>query len=241
MALARKIARRKGLRASISDLIKDIEPHLIDFSSTNQVSVIGLRNNLIELTNGLKELDEEICALIDVDNIENDVIESINFVKPVHQILAEISAKSESIKSTIPSSASHVSENKRSLRLPKLELREFSGNPLEWQSFWDQFQSSIHNNESINDVDRFLYLKKFLSGTALSTISGLTLSNDNYKEAVTILNNRYGNEQVQINAHMDTLMKLEKIKSMNNVKQLRKLYNDVEKLCTKFKNVKIRF
>ena len=148
----------------------------------------------MELLTGLKELDEEICAQIDVDDIEHDVIESMNFIKPVHHILAEISEKIESIKSTISSSASNVSENKRSLRLPKLDLRAFSGNPLEWQSFWDQFQSSIHNNESINDVERFLYLRKFLSGTALSTISGLTLSNDNYKEAVTLLNNRYGNE-----------------------------------------------
>ena len=55
---------------------------------------------------------------------------------------------------------------------------------------------------------------------------------------MTILNNRYGNEQVQINAHMDTLMKLEKIKSMNNVKQLRKLYNDVENCVRNLKTLK---
>ena len=239
MTLARKIKRRKGIRASISALITDIEPLLSNFSLTNQVRVVGLRNNLLELSSGLKEINKEICALIDVNNIENDVIESLNFMKPLHKILAEISAKTESIKSTVASSeSSHVSENKHSLRLPKLELRAFSGNPLEWQSFWDQFKASFHNNESINDVERFLYLRKFLSGSALSTISGLTLSDGNYNEAVNLLNSRYGNEQVQINAHMESLIKLEKIKPINNVKQIRKLYNDVENTVRNLKTLK---
>ena len=80
MALARKINRRKGIRASISALIKEIEPHLHNFTSTNQVKVIGLRNNLMETTNELKELDDEICALIDVDDVENDVVEALKFM-----------------------------------------------------------------------------------------------------------------------------------------------------------------
>ena len=60
------------------------------------------------------------------------------------------------------------------------------GNPLDWQGFWDQYQVSILNNETLSDIDRFNYLKKYLSGPAQVCISGLTLSSENYKEAIQL-------------------------------------------------------
>ena len=39
--------------------------------------------------------------------------------------------------------------------MPKIELPVFSGDPLRWQEFSDQFDISIHQNECISDIDRF--------------------------------------------------------------------------------------
>ena len=58
----------------------------------------------------------------------------------------------------IMSEKSNAQKVDRHCRLPKLELPVFNGNPLQWNEFWDQFRSSIHANESINDIDRFSYL-----------------------------------------------------------------------------------
>ena len=69
-------------------------------------------------------------------------------------------------------------------KLPKLEFPVFKGNPLEWQSFYDQFNISIHQNKTLSDIDRFNYLRRYLAGQALATISGLTLNSENYKEAL---------------------------------------------------------
>jgi len=35
-------------------------------------------------------------------------------------------------------------------RLPKLSLPMFSGNSLEWLTFWDSFQAAIHLNPSLS-------------------------------------------------------------------------------------------
>ena len=56
-------------------------------------------------------------------------------------------------------------------------------------------------------------------------ISGLSLTNDNYYEAVNSLKNRYGNKQMIISAHMNTLVKFPKVLD-EDVKSLRKFYND---------------
>ena len=100
----------------------------------------------------------------------------------------------------------------------------------------EQFDISIHQNDSINDIDRFNYLKKYLSGPALRTVSGLTLSSANYKEAVTILTERCGNHQVLISAHMDSLLKMKKVKKIENMNGLRRLYPDVEDCVGNFLN-----
>ena len=88
------------------------------------------------------------------------------------------------------------------VKLPKLELKPFDGNILNWQPFWDRFQSSIDSNSNISPVDKFAYLQSFLSPSASKCISGLTTTAENYNEAVELLKQRYGNTQVLINPHM---------------------------------------
>ena len=69
-------------------------------------------------------------------------------------------------------------------KLPKIELKPFGGDILEWQTFWDQFQSAVHNKPKLADVDKFTYLKSLLKGSADNCVAGLKLTSENYKEAV---------------------------------------------------------
>ena len=43
--------------------------------------------------------------------------------------------------------------------LPNLELKTSNGFCLTWPSFWNCFDSSIHKNTDVNDIDKFLYLQ----------------------------------------------------------------------------------
>ena len=54
-------------------------------------------------------------------------------------------------------------------KLPKLEIRYFTGDPLEFPSFRDQFEASIGRSELAN-VGKFSYLKGLLKGEALRCI-----------------------------------------------------------------------
>ena len=44
------------------------------------------------------------------------------------------------------------------VKLPKISLPRFNGNPVKWTPFWDSFQSAIHLNPELSDVDKFSYL-----------------------------------------------------------------------------------
>ena len=104
--------------------------------------------------------------------------------------------------SVVPGATASISQTS-TVKLPKIRIKDFSGDPLEWLSFWDSFDSSVGQNTRISNVDKMNYLKVFLQGEASHAINGLSLSNSNYDEAVTILKRRFGQEQMQINAYME--------------------------------------
>ena len=70
------------------------------------------------------------------------------------------------------------------VRLLKLEIKKFDEDVINWNSFWDQFSSAIHENDSLSEIDKITYLKSFLCDSAKLTISGLSLSSKNYTEAI---------------------------------------------------------
>jgi len=81
--------------------------------------------------------------------------------------------------------------NSIKMRLPKLNLPTFDGNILYWQEFWNIFTTSVHEQD-IPDVTKFSYLKSSLCTAAASAISGISVTNDNYKLAIDILKDKFG-------------------------------------------------
>ena len=94
------------------------------------------------------------------------------------------------------------------VELPKLSIKQFGRDLTKWATFWDSFDSAIHRNPNLSDIDKFNYLNSYLESTATEAIAGLTLTSANYEEAVATLQMRFGNTQLIVNKHMDALLYL---------------------------------
>ena len=70
-----------------------------------------------------------------------------------------------------------------------------------------------------------LIISAILTETPLATVSGLSLTNDNYVHAVELLEERFASPQLLIHSHMEKLVKLPKIRTMNSVKDLRHVHD----------------
>ena len=125
------------------------------------------------------------------------------------------------------------------IKLPKLSLKKFGGDPTQWMTFWDSFDSSIHSNPTLSDIDKFNYLVSFLESTAAESIGGLTPTSSNYKEAVDTLKGRFGDPQIIISRHMDALLSLSVVASHHDHKSLRQLYDTVEAHVRGLKSLKV--
>ena len=123
----------------------------------------------------LRALDDEVQEEIEEDQVERDLEESIEFLEPSDELLANLSLKLSELRlsktandsSSVVGSATASTNSFRNnikCKLPKLEIPPFSGEPLEWQGFWDRFNLSVNCNEYLLlQLDLFLTLVSFLT------------------------------------------------------------------------------
>jgi len=113
------------------------------------------------------------------------------------------------------------------VNLPKIETIHFNGNKIMWPEFWDSFESAVHKNESLSEVDKFNYLRGKLTGEAREAIAGLSLSNENYLVAVKLLNDRFGDKQEIVDLHYNKLINI--APARNTMESLRFFLDKVER------------
>ncbi|KRZ15249.1 hypothetical protein T11_16503 [Trichinella zimbabwensis] len=129
-------------------------------------------------------------------------------------------------KSTDPMPISQAGSS--NVRLPKLEIKKFSGEYHDWHRFHDEFEATINSNKNLSLVEKFNYLRSLLSGNAENAIRGLTLNAVNYETALTILNEKFGDPQLLIEEHLKSLQNLPVITNQWDSKRLEKFVNDME-------------
>ena len=112
--------------------------------------------------------------------------------------------KSDSEAVPSPSTESMKDESKP----PKLVLKKFRGDLLEWNQFRETYEATIHQNIRISNLQKCSYLANYLDSSAKQVIGGFPVTNEAYKEAFTLLKSRYGNPQLIISSHMNNLIKL---------------------------------
>ena len=87
---------------------------------------------------------------------------------------------------------------------------------------------ALCSNESLNNTEKLNYLRSYLECPAAATITGLALTKENYKIAVDLLRERFGNKQVIISSHMDSLLKIPRVTLASDIKRVRDVYDKIE-------------
>ena len=233
--LVKKKRVRAGHRASVSRMVKKAE-ELLAAEHPDATKLSQLKLSLKEKLEVLSRLDGEILYLVEEEESITEEIEQSDGIKEgIYSILVRIDGLSKS-KTPPPASptprdgarAEAGGTSHGTAKLPKLTIQPFKGDLTTWITFWDSYKVAIHENSSLSDIDKFNYLRSLLQGPALDAVSGLTLTASNYKEAVTVLEKRFGNKQQIVSKHMDVLLNVEPVTSSYNLRGLRQLYDTIE-------------
>ena len=247
MEIAKKKKTRAGHRAFVSKIFPDVDECIADYRDERKTEILKWKGTLQEQLKKIEPLDAGILALMedDKDATEEDManeieesshlasqlrtkltlIEELLTVDPISPPISPQPYVSPSQQQIQPVQSSAP---KTKARLPKLEVRKFDGKLHEWQEFWDSFESAIHRNESLEDVDKFSYLKGLLVGQARSAITGFALTSANYESAVELLKKRYGKRTAIQRAHVNELLNVQPVFNERDAPRLRSLYDFLE-------------
>lgn len=121
-------------------------------------------------------------------------------------------------------------------KLPKLYIPVFQGDCQEWQSFFDLFNSSVHDKISLSAAQKLQYLKSLLRGEPLGLIKHLNVTEANYIEAYQILIKRYDRKKATINSYIDTFIHMPAISRVNS-SNIRKLASTTEEMIRGLKAI----
>ena len=101
-----------------------------------------------------------------------------------HIILVIQNRTTPKSKQDTPVSQFHYSSLKQEpaprmhVNLPKINIKSFEGDPLQWLTFWDSFSAAIDKNHGLSDIEKINYLNGMLKGEAAHAISGLPLTEE---------------------------------------------------------------
>nr|XP_042897565.1 uncharacterized protein LOC122269298 [Parasteatoda tepidariorum] len=107
----------------------------------------------------------------------------------------------------LPVSQSHT------VKLPTIKLDTFRGDIEQWQCFWEQFKSSIDDNNSLSLIDKHVFLRGYLEDEPRRLVDGISVSASTYETTKALLQNRYGDKNRIIQAHLDFLENISPIRN----------------------------
>lgn len=123
------------------------------------------------------------------------------------------------------------------LKLPRINLTTFSGTFEQWIPFRNMFQSMIHNNAVLPNIQKMQYLISALNGEALDVISSLEVADENYIEAWEMLKERYDDTSSIIQKHVKALFEIP-VMGKENHSLIRRLLDSVFKHLRALKALK---
>ena len=231
----KKVRIKNGHKLVVKNTIKKtrdlLTPPGTNVDEETTIKLKSFQTTIQKKQEDIKNLNNEILELLtENEDIEKFIVENAELDEEIEEIVCQIDRLLKRQATPAPLQGRHRSEESpaQKVKLPKLSLTSFNGDPTQWISFWDSFKSSINENNLLANVEKMKYLQNSLSGDAAETIAGLPITNENYVEALELLEKRFGNKQIIISRHIENLMDLPRISSIEHIRKLRTLYDKAE-------------
>jgi len=217
---------RAPFRSQLTKLTNQVGPLLQ--GKKPDIRALAAKLELLEhLWTGLEDVDRKILDQMLDDDAEQDEIDAehdaIKQYEETYVLLKQDIKRAlqpPSPPGSVYSEAASVTGRKKTVQLPVIPLRKFDGELKNWLGWWSQFRK-IHDDEDIDDSDKFQYLVSAIEdGTeAKEIVSGYPQSSENYELALEALREHYGDDDIQLQYYVRELLSL----IINNVTSEEKL------------------
>lgn len=221
---SRNLVSERGI---IKGKITRIANYISSTTVSDDLDVMEIKVRSTDLTQLMEKFDE-IQTLIEVQETdpqklsthEQERLTVENKYYSTKAIISRILYPSSVHHSTMQESEHNntimVSEEKQKpkIRLPQLELPQYSGDIQEWPAFKNLFECAM-DSSNVQPLQRLQYLKASLRGEAANLIGSLLITESNYIKAMECLEARYENKTIIVNFHMKNFMSFPTVNKTN--------------------------
>ncbi|XP_064106905.1 uncharacterized protein LOC135215881 [Macrobrachium nipponense] len=141
--------RRGGYKSVITRFIGKMT-EVID--STDIDAITSLRDSLLDNLNKVLVLDEQILDSVKEEEMSDEMINQAEYARDVRTHIGRLNSSiTNSLKLLNPLTQPPPLPT-ASVRLPKLDLPHYSGDILEWNSFWELYHVSVHQRKDLEPI-----------------------------------------------------------------------------------------
>ncbi|GBN91808.1 hypothetical protein AVEN_120726-1 [Araneus ventricosus] len=206
-------AQRKSLRTAFTVAAKNVRQHLevLEADGKDLGKLSSLYSQFDDKFSRLEVIQKEISSLLLEDkNTHSELETDFEAAESYRDSYLELKTKVEaSLKSSRGLMKCSSTDNAPKLKLPKFELKKFSGDPKEFLTFWSIF-SKIQESDDLTEVDKFQYLYQCMvpESRAARLISSFPITTENYSKAIQQLKARFGREELLVQIYVRDLLSL---------------------------------
>ncbi|UYV73873.1 hypothetical protein LAZ67_11001226 [Cordylochernes scorpioides] len=202
--------KRAPVRSQVTKIHKEIISNLESESKNYSKATVGVRR-IQDVQKVLLLSDKEIIDILAEDD-EADLEKEMDDCAYYQEIIIEAIVAYEDAQKQVAKEVvvqDSFMDTTEKIRLPTIELPKFSGNLIDWLTFWAQFEK-IHLDIRLKDSDKFYYLLQSLSvdTEAYKIVSIYPLTEENYSKAIDALRRRYANPDLLLQVYVRELLKL---------------------------------
>ena len=166
----RAISSRRGYRAHLKKILQQVDECLSSttpFTADDIATLKDLHEQLTRKDSLITPLDTKILESLDNDEeLEAEIVQTEEVASSISCAKTKITHRL-TLHSAEAITTGHDDtpplppprESASLTHLPKLDLPQFSGNPLYWQAFWDSFEAAVDNNRSLSGIQKLSYLR----------------------------------------------------------------------------------
>ncbi|XP_023313806.1 uncharacterized protein LOC111693442, partial [Trichogramma pretiosum] len=234
-SIARKRGTLKGRITSLKGIVADDSVDLVN-ASIRFERVTELFKEYESLFESLT--DDEIANETDQAKLVED--EYYDLATQIRSLITPTSSNNRTSSSFgMPLGSSTVIERQQLVKLPIANLPQFDGNHETWISFKNTFLSMIDARTDVDDLNKFLYLKDCLKGSAYNKLALYDASADNYAKAWQTLTDEYEKHRVLMAKHYDGIIDMPKLVTATST-GLMKIIDDVRQHINMLEALKVK-
>ncbi|KAH7936654.1 hypothetical protein HPB49_002058 [Dermacentor silvarum] len=202
-----------GVIANLTGILSRFSSSNLELSSINAAIKVHISDN---------ELEVEYSAAVDYDDqaigtLAESRCQMAAFERP------ETEPPQHTVSPKPNPAVTNRATSHSGLRLPKLNLPTFRGDDHQCLGFWEQFEKTVHLNETLSHTTKFYHLRKYIAAEAAASIACLATTESCYADAVELPKERFGDRKKIEQYHLTALRNLPHVVSGNDVRGLRKL------------------